>query len=285
MNAAPLSAARHAMPGISDTSPEIERRLIEAYRCMPAWRKWRNLCDEYRMARSLHTAGMQHRHPGATAAEIQTDWLTNLLEEPCPVCIPENLVDPLAQDFQEVLRYVIRTLDRLGIPYAIGGSLASSMHGVQRMTRDADLTVEPFPRRIESFLAYFDTEEYYVSEDAVREALRNRSTFNVIHPASGYKIDFFVRKDEPFEREAFTRRTSFALPDHPNEPVVFHSAEDVIVFKLRWYRMGGEQSEKQWTDILNVLKVQADRLNETYLDQWAASLNVADLLQRARGEV
>jgi hypothetical protein len=150
------------------------------------------------------------------------------------------------------------------------------------MTRDADITVEPFPGREDVFVAAFPAPEFYLSPDAVREANRNRSTFNILHPATGYKIDIFVRKDEPFEQAAFARRSPHPLADAPDEPAQIHSPEDIILFKLRWFRLGGETSERQWIDILGVMKTQGDRLDTAYLDHWAAEIGVKDLLGRAR---
>jgi hypothetical protein len=188
-------------------------------------------------------------------------------------------------EYQPILRFTIRTLDRLRIDYAIGGSIASSLHGVNRMTRDADLTVEPFRGREELFIVAFDPSEYYLSEDSVREALRDRSTFNILHPGTGYKIDIFVLKEESFEREAFSRRQTYPMPDAPNDPVYLQTPEDIVLFKLRGYRLGGESSEKHWTDILGVLRTQGDAIDQAYLDHWSAEIGVKDLLERIRKQV
>jgi hypothetical protein len=267
---------------VTDTAPEVERLMYEAYRRMSPARKWKNLRDDYRMARALHATGMQHRNPSVTLAEIQADWICSLLGDNCPVPIPENLMEPANQDFQPVLRFVLRTLEQLGFAYAIGGSIASSLHGASRMTRDADLTVEPFSGREDVFIAAFPAPEFYVSPDAVRDALRTRSTFNILHPATGYKIDIFIRKDDPFEGAAFARRGPYSLPDAPEEPVQVHSPEDIILFKLRWYRLGGEASDQQLRDVLAVMKTQGDRLDAAYLAHWATEIGVKDLLDRVR---
>jgi hypothetical protein len=272
-------------PPLSDTAPDVERLMYEAYRRMPPARKWKNLRDDYRMARALHAAGMRYRNPGVSLAEIQADWVRSVLGGPCPVPLPESLVEPVDQEYQPVLRFALRALDRLGIAYAIGGSVASSIHGAGRMTRDADITVEPFVGREAAFIAAFPAPEFYLSADAVREALHTRSTFNVLHPATGYKLDFFVRKNEAFEEAAFARREPHTMPDAPDEPVQIYSPEDVVLFKLRWYRLGGEVSDKQWSDIIGVMKTQGDGLDSAYLDTWAATIGVSDLLARARAQM
>ena len=270
---------------LSDTSPDVERRMYEAYQRMPAARKWKNLRDDYRMARGLHAAGMRRRNPGVTLVEIQADWIRATLGAPCPVPIPEALVEPVDQEYQPVFRFALHALDALGIAYAVGGSVASSLHGAGRMTRDADLTAEPFPGREAALVAAFPPADFYVSLDAVRDAVRTRSTFNILHPATGYKIDVFVRKDEPFEREAFGRRGPQPMPGAPDEVVQVHSAEDIVLFKLRWFRLGGETSDKQWADVLGVLKTQGDAVDASYLDRWAAEIGVKDLLDRVRAQV
>lgn len=270
---------------LSDTSPEVERMMYAAYRRMPPARKWKNLRDDYRMARALHASGMRLRSPAVTPAEIQADWIRTTLEGPCPVPIPEGLMEPVDQEYQPVFRFALQTLDALGIAYAVGGSVASSLHGAGRLTRNADVTVEPFPGREAEFVAAFPPADFYISADAVREAVRARSTFNILHPATGYKIDIFVRKNEPFEREAFARRGPLPMPGAPDETVQVHSAEDVVLFKLRWFRLGGETSDKQWADILGVLKTQADAIDQPYLDKWAVEIGVKDLLDTVRTQV
>jgi hypothetical protein len=273
------------MPRLSDTSPEVERRMAEAYRRMPPWRKWQNLLHDYRFARAIHAAGFRSRNPGASVHDIQNDWIRQVWGTPSPIPLPERIMEPSQQDFRPALEKVIGVLESLGIGYAVGGSIASSLHGYNRMTDDAEITAEPFPGQADQFLAAFDPTAYYVSPDAVRDALRTRSTFNILHPESGYKIDVFVRKDDPFEQAAFDRRGPYRIPELPGKPVLVHSPEDIILFKLRWYRLGGEISDRQWNDILGVMRTQAGRLDDAYLDHWAAAIGVKDLLDRIRTEV
>jgi hypothetical protein len=272
------------MIGLSDTTPDVERRMYEAYRVMPPSRKWNNLFADYRLARSLHAAGMRRREPEVSVTAIQSNWIRASFGSECPVPLAGLPMEPIDQEVQPVLKHVIQTLDRLRIAYAIGGSIASSLHGVGRLTRDADLTVEPFFGREAVFVSAFDPNEYYLSPDAVRDALRLRSSFNILHPTTGYKIDIFIRKDESFERMAFSRRVPYEGAAGLGDTVQVHSPEDIILFKLRWFRMGGETSERQWSDIHGVLMTQGDRLDAAYMDHWAAEIGVKDLLDRARAE-
>ena len=272
------------MSRLSDTSPEAQRVLTEAYRAMPAWRKWELLDELYRFGRSLHAAGLAHRRPGATSAEIRDDWATTHLGG-CCVGLPsreENAVDqPI--EFRRVIEHVIAILDGLGIDYALSGSLASSIHGINRNTVDADMTVEPFPGRESAFVASFGP-DYYVSLDAVRQAVSAASSFNVIDKSAGVKVDLFVNKNRPFDRSVMTRRQVITPREAGDRPIRVVTPEDIILLKLEWYRLGHEVSDRQWSDVLGVLRVQAGRLDEEYLASWAGLLGVADLLERARNE-
>lgn len=270
---------------LSDTSPEAQRVLIEVYRRMPPWRKWRQIGEMYADARVLHAAGVRHRQPGATARDVLADWFRyshSLRDLPL---LGEEVMEPQPQHLVNLpdLRAVLGVLERLGIVYALGGSMASSFYGVPRYTRDADLTVEPFSGR-EAELGSAFGPDYYLSVAAMEDANQRRASFNIINTMTGFKVDVFVRKDDPFEREAFARSQSVAVEPPPAAAVRMLSAEDTILFKLRWYREGHEVIDEQRRDVLNVLRVQAGQLDAAYLDRWAAYLGVADLLEEARAE-
>src|SRR5262249_20198420 len=157
-------------------------------------------------ARALHAAGVRLRDPSATDWQIHRSWLeVNLgfrdraaVRAPTPVGPMQNIHD---------LREVVRVLVGLGIPYALGGSMASSIDGVDRYTRDADLTVEPFPGR-EAHLAGAFGPDWYVSLPAVQQAVRQRSSFNLINTSTGFKVDVFVRQEVAFEQSAMARRVA-----------------------------------------------------------------------------
>lgn len=175
---------------------------------------------------------------------------------------------------------VIKTLMRLGVRYYVGGSLASSAHGVPRSTLDADLVADLAPSQVSSFVAELGP-DYYLHEPAVRDAVLHKASFNAIHLATSFKIDVFVLKDRSYDRRAIERRRQ--LPLDPEDPVAVFvaSAEDTILAKLEWYRLGDESSERQWNDLVGVMKTQYDALDRAYLEHWASELHVADLLARA----
>jgi hypothetical protein len=267
---------------IHDTSPDAQRVLIACYRQMPAARKWRILLDAYRTARALHESGFRARHRDADSRMIQSDWRRTTFPSKNLPEMSEAIVDPASLDNLPVLSAVVAAFRELQISCALGGSWASSLLGVPRFTQDADLTVEPFPGRESQLVAKFGP-DYYVSESAVHNAVRDRSTFNIIHLPSGFKVDVFVRNDSPFARSAFDRRRPEMIPG-AGATVDVYSPEDMILIKLDWYRQTDESSDRQWGDVLGVLRVQGERLDNDYLDHWARELGLTDLLTRARSE-
>jgi hypothetical protein len=267
---------------MKDTSPEAERVLIDVYRKMPIGKKWLILGEAYQDARALHAAGVRLRQPGATEREIQEAWLTTNLG---PGRFKSSRETAMSEPIPNLrgLREVVAVFSALNIPYALGGSMASSLFGIGRYTRDGDITTEPFPGQEAELAAAFGP-DYYVSLPAIQEAVRQRTSFNIINTSTGFKVDVFVCKDQPFEQSAMARRLSTTMPDAPEQPIVLHAPEDVILFKLRWYRLGNEIAQQQFSDVLGVLQVQGEKLDQAYLDHWAKELGVADLLDRARRE-
>ncbi len=178
---------------------------------------------------------------------------------------------------------VIDALEALRIPYFIGGSLASTVHGVFRATVGADLVADLYLKHAEP-LAQTLSGAFYVDTESIREAIRHRSNFNIIHLETMFKVDVFVLKGRPFDASQFDRRSAQVVATDPERKAYVASAEDTILAKLEWYRKGGEVSEQQWRDVLGVVKEQGDRLDYDYLRQWAIQLGVADLLERALDE-
>jgi hypothetical protein len=265
---------------LTDTSPESEKIWIDVHRKMSVGRKWLILGQLFQDAKTLHAAGVRFHHPTATSEEIHSHWLELHFGTSFSRKHGRSMVSNASENLQ-VIREVVAIFTSLEIPFALGGSIASSVFGIDRYTRDADITVEPFPGKESQFVNSFGI-DYHLSLQAVEEANRDRSTFNIIHTSSGFKVDVFVRKNQEFEVSAMARRVRLELPDSPGQPLFFHTAEDVALFKLRWFRMGNEVSDQQWSDILGILKVQGRRLDFDYLERWATKLGVNDLLAQAR---
>lgn len=189
----------------------------------------------------------------------------------------------MTDDLLPALLPVVRALETLSVPFYIGGSVASSVHGAVRSTMDVDLVADLEPPHAALLVAALG-DDYYADEESIADAIRRRSSFNLIHYATSFKIDVFVASREPFQRSSLARRTTDTLssPESPSLP--FASAEDTVLAKLDWFRRGGGVSERQWTDVQGVLRVQRDALDLPYMRKWAIELGVADLLERALAE-
>ena len=124
-----------------------------------------------------------------------------------------------------------------------------------------------------------------MDEGSIRQAIERRSSFNLIHLPTMIKVDVFLPKDRPFDQQQLARRIAQPVSPDSSETVWILTAEDAILAKLDWFRMGGEVSERQWRDILGVMKTQREALDLAYLQLWAERLGVADLLERALEEM
>ena len=171
-------------------------------------------------------------------------------------------------------------LDRLGIPYVLGGSLASSIFGEPRATADIDVAVRMGPEDVDRLIDGLG-EEYYVSREAALAAAQRHTSFNLIHLESVQKIDLFVLGDELLDRRQLERRQRVALGKGGEETIWIGSPEDQVLRKLAWYRAGGEVSDRQWRDVVGILAVQRERIDRSDLEAAAAELRLADLLARA----
>jgi hypothetical protein len=180
----------------------------------------------------------------------------------------------------EVTLVVTGVFERLGVPYLIGGSLASSLYGMVRTTQDSDIIAEMRPEHIQPFVLALET-DFYVDQEMIAESILRNSSFNIIHHDTMFKVDVFIPRPRPFLKSqlARARRQTFTLGKEVSAK--FASPEDTILSKLEWYRMGGEVSDRQWRDILGVLKTRKTDLDRDYLQQWAKELKVSDLLVRA----
>ena len=173
----------------------------------------------------------------------------------------------------ELLVYLARVLDDLELRYLVTGSTATIFYGEPRLTNDIDVVVTLKPAHIEAFCRCFPASEFYISREAVVDAVANFGEFNIIHPASGLKIDVMIPDDSPYNRSRLQRRRRESVT--PDVDVSFASAEDVIVKKLEYYKLGG--SEKHLRDITGVLKIRGAKVDTAYIAGWAARLGLAEV--------
>jgi hypothetical protein len=190
---------------------------------------------------------------------------------------------PAPDDLRAALDPVADALEAMNVDYRVGGSVASSALGVGRSTLDIDLVADLGTEHVGPLVARL-AGDYYVDADSIHDAIRRRSSFNVIHLASMMKVDVFVLKARAFDQQAFARMTARIVGDGPPRTFPMTTAEDIILHKLEWYRLGNEIAQRQWDDVLGVLRLQGDVLDRAHLERWSRELGLDDLLARAFAE-
>jgi hypothetical protein len=174
-------------------------------------------------------------------------------------------------DLGAVLADIGQRLAAAGVPYMVTGSVAGSFHGEPRSTLDVDVVIDPTPETLTAFVEAIPADQFYVDLEAARIALAERTQFNAIHQASGWKVDLIVRKDRPFSIEEFARRRPAELL---GAQTVVVSAEDLIIAKLEWARAA--ESERQLRDVAAIVALQGDALDRDYIERWVSALGLDD---------
>jgi hypothetical protein len=177
----------------------------------------------------------------------------------------------------EVLGKIVLNLEQNRIPYMLVGSFASSFYGSLRATRDIDFVIEATPDQLKGLVRDLQADNYYAELDAALDAHRHKSMFNVIDSATGWKIDFIFPKSRAFDQEEFDRRRPAKLFDIQ---LFVASAEDVIISKLEWAKLGG--SQRQIEDVARVMVAQGDTLDQNYLSRWIGELQLQDQWSAAK---
>jgi hypothetical protein len=180
----------------------------------------------------------------------------------------------------EVTLKVTQVLESLGIPYLIGGSLASTLYGMIRTTQDSDIVAEMRIEHLQAFVSALQG-EFYLDDEMIAESIQRHSSFNIIHRETMFKVDVFIPHPRPFLQSQLIRSQKQTFFFETEVSAKFASPEDTILAKLEWYRLGGEVSERQWRDILGILKTLAGALDLGYLRKWADELEVNNLLEFA----
>ena len=185
-------------------------------------------------------------------------------------------------DLWKALLPVVELFETHEVSYYIGGSVASSFTGMARATQDADIAAEL--RRAHLPALFFTLgSDYYIPEARVVQAVEKRGSFNLIHLETAFKIDVFVTASGPFERACMASRVRIEIPEL-GRALEFCSPEDIVLHKLQWFEAGNRTSDRQWQDLLGVLRIQGDRLDRDRLKSWAAQLELSELLDRALRE-
>lgn len=183
----------------------------------------------------------------------------------------------------QITQRIVQEFEDLKIQYYVGGSLASSLHGIPRATQDVDIIADISFQHIPKLVNALE-EEFYIDGDMIKEAIQRRQSFNLIHYETMFKVDIFIPKSDMTAREEMERRQQYQVSDSPQHVLYLASAEDIILNKLQWFQMGGGVSERQWNDVLGVIQVQHKKLDRSYLERAAQQRGVADLLQKVFNE-
>ena len=271
----------------SDTSSEAEAVQLELiHRMQPSQRLAKGLSLSCEMIR-LSKAAIRRRCPELSEDKVRNKFIemhysaelgrkTDKIGKGM-ACEEHGLNDK--DDIVAALSPVVQAFCSLGVRYYIGGSVASSFHGATRSTLDVDVIAELNDEAITPFLDLLG-DPYYASEPAIRDAVRRKSCFNLIHYPTSFKVDVFVSRDRPFDQDAMSRSVMGQIGSHASIDIFLASPEDTIISKLEWYKLGNETSERQWQDVSKVLMLLGEQADFSYLRHAAESVDVSDLLER-----
>lgn len=178
---------------------------------------------------------------------------------------------------------VTQVFEKLNIPYFIGGSLASTIYGMVRTTQNIDMVVDMHTIHVQPFITALQS-DFFLDEEMIFSSIQEKSSFNIIHRTTMFKVDVFIQNKDPFQQSEITRAQKQIILMEPEISAFFASPEDTILAKLEWFHRGGEVSERQWRDVVGILKVRADSLDLEYLRKWANELNIIEFLEKALRE-
>jgi hypothetical protein len=267
-----------------DTSVDAEIYLFDLWRQMDLEQKEKLLVRVFKKAGIFALTGIKTLYPDALPNEIRYHYVRkrlglNVAELLKSITSNQKL---MIEDPIYLARKIAVLLDSLNIPYYIGGSVASSFQGEVRYTEDLDLVVNIPANQAPSLLNIF-SKDFYISEIAIDDAMSGRtSSFNVIDLETTEKADIFVMRNDAFSLSKMSRRHLYIPVNRPESDAIYLcSPEDTVLQKLVWYRMTKNESQRQWRDVLGVLKLQCDRLDFDYLRKWSVELNLSDLLEVA----
>lgn len=266
-----------------DTHPEIEKIQISMLHDGGVRKRTALLRSITRSALTLARHGIKKAHPNWDNIHLGKffvyinygDNLSNRLQIndlKGDIMISTEILDSISP--------LVSAFKKIGIPYHLGGSVVSSIYGIPRSTIDVDVIVDMKPGQIQRLVNVLKS-EYYIDEKSIYEAIQSSSSFNIIHLRTMLKVDIFILKKGQYDRIAFSRRKKEMLSDEPRDQFFLATPEDIVLNKLKWYEMSEGISERQWNDVLGVLKVQRDHLDITYLTKWAHKLGLLKLLQQA----
>jgi hypothetical protein len=272
-----------------DTDPAVERLQLAIMARLPAWRKLALIAGMNALLSGL-AAGRLKREQATMHDEsvwrcLDERRLGTVLARRAALARADRGLAPdgvayMAADPLPTILAVVAALDRLGVPYFLTGSIASGIYGAYRATADADIVAALGDAQVDDLVRLLG-DRFYADAAMMHDAIQHQGSFNVLDLQTGFKVDVFIPQRRAFDRSRFERRLLESLVPSGAESAYVSSVEDVVLAKLEWYRLGGESSDRQWSDIVNMLKVQGSRIDQPYLRRWAPILDVGDLLERA----
>ncbi|MFB2876585.1 hypothetical protein [Floridanema aerugineum] len=269
-----------------DTTIEAEKVQFDLWRKMTPKEKEALFQRVAKKGSILALMGIKNQFPNSSPSLIKQQYVRKRLGQKWANFFSklEYSGELMLEDPIWLAHQLATIFNSLNIPYYVGGSVASSLQGEIRFTQDLDLVINIQTTQIEPLIQAM-AGQFYISEVAVDEAIRGRtSSFNVIHLTTTEKADLFVMRDDEFSRSQMSRR-QLHIPDNDlSKSFYICSPEDTVLQKLLWFRMTARESQKQWRDILGVLKLQRENLDFDYLNQWAGKLQLTDLLTQVLQE-
>ena len=271
-------------PQSEDTSIAADRVLFQILSRFSPVQKTERVKSFHQSVKRIALLSLRRRLPDADNETLIREYVRGKFRNlEIPILIPNNLENAMLLDPISLAQTIADILQRLEIPYMVGGSVASSLWGEERLTQDLDLVIDLDAVKVSAFVAALSG-EFYIDEMMVEDAIARHSSFNAIHLFSAEKVDFFVLPPDAFSRSKFSRRQPFQIADDPEITIDVYSPEDIVLQKLRWYVLTGRQCQKQWRDVLGMLKLQGSALDLDYLKQWAEVLELMPLLTQSLQE-
>ncbi len=179
----------------------------------------------------------------------------------------------------DLLKKISTCFNSLNIPYFVTGSIASIAYGESRFTNDIDIVADIKNKNIPDIIKHFPELEYYISEESIKNAIYHKFQFNIIHPASGLKIDVIIKKMDDFDMMRFSRTHNFIMD---GVGVNFAAPEDVLLMKMKFYKSGG--SEKHIRDIMSMIRISKELIDFNYIETWASKLDLREIWGRLKKE-
>jgi hypothetical protein len=261
----------------TDTSPKVEALQLELFKKASPAKRFALMSS---FSSTLRRASLKNLEQHFQPQQARLEWIHLHYGEQVQVAKFQGTLNAsrsTMNETREALETLVTVFKDLDIPYRIVGSVASSTQGMMRATLAVDMVAALGVKHI-SQLGVQLKSQYHADEELMREAVTRGSSFNLIHLETMIKIDVFLLGKRPYDRVSFARERLETIDDLV---LSFKTSEDIILGKLEWFAQTDKTSERQWKDVIGLLKVQGSSLEFEYLRRWAKELAVDELLEQA----